>query len=90
MKTIAPLLAAGNDHGDWGPAAKALFSAALLAAVVVIAAVLLIVRAWMRRAAASRAPCPGCGTFLEAGQECPNCASSHPGGADANQAGETE
>ncbi len=76
VKTAALVLAATVGNGNWSPGRKAAFSAALLAAAIAIAAVLLLVRAWMRRSGAERAPCPGCGTFLDPGEECPNCASS--------------
>ena len=80
METTALVLAAGGHrHGEWSPARKAAISAALLVAAVAIAAVLLLVRAWMRRAGAARAPCPGCGTFLDPGEECPNCPSRASG-----------
>ncbi|MHC4505440.1 MAG: hypothetical protein ACYTFI_19220 [Planctomycetota bacterium] len=79
MKTTALVLAAVPGNESWTPGRRAAFSAALLAAAIAIAAVLLLVRAWMRRTGAGRAPCPGCGTFLVPGEECPNCPSRASG-----------
>jgi hypothetical protein len=62
-----------HGHGSWGPGEVAALSAALVAAAVAVAGLLLLVRALVKRRSSARSPCPGCGTFLAPGEECPVC-----------------
>ena len=69
-------LARAHSHSDWSPTEVAALSTALILAGIAIAAGVFILGAWMRRRAAGREPCPGCGTFLAPGEDCPLCPST--------------
>jgi hypothetical protein len=78
------LLAYGN--GSWGPGEVAALSAAVVVAGVAAAGLLLLVRALVKRRSSARAPCPGCGTFLTPGEECPVCPRGHRDGSEGDEA----
>ena len=74
-----------HGHETWGPGDVAALSAAIVVAGIVIVGALLLVRALVRKRSAARAPCPGCGTFLASGEECPVCPR---GRGNPNEGGE--
>jgi len=75
---FAPVLAyARSVHAD-DPQRLALVAAIILGAAVVVAVVGAVVWALVRRSSTSRAPCPGCGTFLAPGTTCPACGTVVP------------
>lgn len=71
-----------HGHGSWGPGDMVALSAAVVVAGAVVAGLLLLVRALVKRRSSARAPCPGCGTFVAPGEECPVCPPGHRGGGD--------
>jgi hypothetical protein len=62
-----------HGHGSWTPTEVAALSAAVVVGAIAVAGLLLLARSLVRRRSADRAPCPGCGTFLAPGEECPVC-----------------
>jgi len=73
-----------HAHHSWSPGAVAALSLAVIAAGVAVGGLLLLLRALVKRRSTARIPCPGCGTFLAAGEECPVCPRKRPdiGGED--------
>lgn len=62
-----------HSHGFWTSTEVAALSAALFVGAAAAAGILLGIRMLVRRRSGGRAPCPGCGTFLAPGEQCPAC-----------------
>ena len=60
-------------------------SVGVVMAGMAVAGVLLLVRALVKRRSSARAPCPGCGTFLAPGEECPVCPKKRPSGGGEDE-----
>jgi hypothetical protein len=74
-----------HSHDAWSPGDTAAFSAGIVVAGIVIVGALLLVRSLVKKRSAARTPCPGCGTFLGSGDECPVCPR---GRGDPDEGGE--
>ena len=60
-------------------------SVGVVMAGMAVGGLLLLVRALVKRRSSARAPCPGCGTFLAPGEECPVCPKTRPPGGGEDE-----
>jgi hypothetical protein len=62
-----------RGHDTWSSGEVVGLSVAVVAAGLALAGLLLLVRVLVKRRSSERTPCPGCGSFLARGEECPVC-----------------
>ncbi len=83
------LLAADDQHSSrWTSSHIAAATVALIGAGVILGAALVLVRWRLKKSSRERKPCPGCGTFLALGEQCPLCPPERGGGSEEKAEGD--